>query len=298
MGVTPWLSLRASRPTRAIARRLGWRLWRDTPSTLAAFAPDLLVVDDPSALDARPWVQAARRLGIAVASIHDGGRGYRATDLTIDASLTPGKSWRADLQGPAFAILDLQITRWRSPRTARRARVVLVTLGGGRHVRGIGAGIATAICDAAPRARVDVVQGFGSRPAASLPRGARWIHAPRGLARVLATSSVAVVAGGVTLSEACALGTPVVTLTVVPAQRPAARAFAAQGATLDAGSATAAGIARAARLVADLLARPHRARQLSARASALIDGHGARRVAARLHQLVRSAQEARLRYVA
>ena len=52
----------------------------------------------------------------------------------------------------------------------------------------------------------------------------------------LAACDVAVVAGGVTLYEACAVGVPVVALAVVAAQRPAIADFAVRGAAIDAGA--------------------------------------------------------------
>src|SRR6185295_6033720 len=63
--------------------------------------------------------------------------------------------------------------------------------------------------------------------------------APNGLALELATATVAVVAGGITLYEAAALGTPVVAVAVTPEQRHTIRAFAHEGAVLDAGAADA-----------------------------------------------------------
>ena len=78
----------------------------------------------------------------------------------------------------------------------------------------------------------------GSRAASACRRcrrGCRWIAAPTVSADALATASVAVVAGGVTLYEACALGTPAVALAVVPAQRlTTARGLPRAGAAIDA----------------------------------------------------------------
>jgi spore coat polysaccharide biosynthesis predicted glycosyltransferase SpsG len=99
---------------------------------------------------------------------------------------------------------------------------------------------------------------------------------------------VAVVAGGVTLYEACALGVPAVALAVVPAQRAAIRAFARRGAVLDARSSSpsrnVADIAAAQ--VVRLVEEPERRLALARRARTLVDGKGAVRVAGRIRSLL------------
>ena len=72
-----------------------------------------------------------------------------------------------------------------------------------------------------------------ARPAARTRAGSRLARAST---QALVDCDVAVVAGGVTLYEACALGTPAVGLAVVPEQRRAIPAFARRGAVIDAGS--------------------------------------------------------------
>ena len=66
--------------------------------------------------------------------------------------------------------------------------------------------------------------------------GATWIDVQDGLAEQLSVASVAVVAGGVTLYEACALGVPVVAVALNAAQHVTIRAVARRGAAVDAGS--------------------------------------------------------------
>ena len=121
---------------------------------------------------------------------------------------------------------------------------------------------------------------FGQAP---LPRlvGATWLDARAGLVTALAEADVAVVAGGVTLYEACALGVPSVGLAVVPAQRRAIRAFAKKGAVIDAGSASTLPrvLVTAAAAVADLLRDSRLRTQTAGRAQRLVDGRGALRVA-------------------
>jgi spore coat polysaccharide biosynthesis predicted glycosyltransferase SpsG len=98
---------------------------------------------------------------------------------------------------------------------------------------------------------------------------------------------VAVVAGGVTLYEACALATPVVTLAVVDAQRITTAACAARGAAIDASDPDpGAAVARAADAVRALLDRPDARLCLGMAAGRLVDGLGTARVVAHLRALV------------
>jgi spore coat polysaccharide biosynthesis predicted glycosyltransferase SpsG len=299
LGVPRELALRGSERTMHTALTLGWSVHRG-PRLLEHTSPDLLVVDDPSAVHTAQWVRRARRWRVPVATLHDGVARPVASDLAIDGSLVARPIDRAHrIAGPAFAVLSTAIVARRARPAHREHRRVLVALGGGAHVRTLGAAIARAIVAADPHARVDVAAGFvldGQRPA--LPPRCRWIAAPDGLAEQLASAGVAVVAGGVTLYEACALGTPAVAVPVVAAQRPAIAAAAAAGAVMAvAPSHPSRAPYDVAHLVLLAMTMPAVAGALSRRASRLVDGQGAARVAARLRALL-GAPERRWRHAA
>ena len=65
-------------------------------------------MDDPSRATRARWIAAARKAGVAVASIHDLGLGCLDADLLIDGSVAPGRAHRrrGAATGPAYAILD------------------------------------------------------------------------------------------------------------------------------------------------------------------------------------------------
>jgi len=133
------LSLRGSAVTVRAAKALGWRViaHAGTPAALLRrLVPVMLIVDDPSARAALGWVRAAQRLRIPVASVHDLGLGRAGADLTIDGSLRlPAGRRPADLQGPAFAVLHLEIEALRARARRREPNRVLIALGGGAHIR-------------------------------------------------------------------------------------------------------------------------------------------------------------------
>lgn len=287
LGARPRVALRGSASARRQARALGWQVHMAMPTLLRTMAPDLLVVDEPSVAVATRWVRAARERGIAVAAISDLRLNAVDADLTIDGSITTmAGSTAADLQGPEFAILDATIARLRHMPRARDRRRVLIALGGGTHVRRLGRSLAHRIQEHLPDIYVDLAPGFSTAPLPTLPSGCQWIS-PYGLRQALATTGVAIVAGGTTVYEAAALGAPIVTLAVADAQRTTTRAFSDRGGALDASEANPLdAIDRAAMEVAHLIVNPDMATLLSQQAARLVDGNGTARVIDRLRALV------------
>jgi spore coat polysaccharide biosynthesis predicted glycosyltransferase SpsG len=297
LGVGPSVSIRGASGTARVAAEGGWDVHTiEGDAALAAYRADVLVVDDPCPRHAARWIGWARHLNLLTATVHDLGLGYVAADLGVDGSIEPRTQMRGrfgDLAGPAYAILDPAVSAtW----TAHRQRVpnqVLIALGGGGHVYGYAVRLCRAIAAKNPDARVRVAAGFaGGRAKPPLEHG-EWITAPDGLAEELATATVAVVAGGVTLYEACALGTPAVAVALTSAQHVTIRAFAARGAVVDghrleAGSQTITAVAAE---VDRLLRAPLVCDRLALSGRHLVDGRGAFRVAERLVALHRSLRE-------
>jgi len=270
------------------AKSMGLQLADDRVSLESA---DLVIVDDPSLKHGRSWIARARRAGVPSVSVHDGGPAHDA-DLVICGGLGAEavQSSGTVLHGPEFYPLDRQIRhvlRKRWSRTHARRTRVLVALGGGQHVRRVAQQLVDAIRRCTSDVSIAVAAGFsaGQRPRL---RGARWLSAQTGLAHALADCDVAIVAGGVTLYEACALGTPAVALAVVPAQRRTILEFASRGAIVDAGLASAITIERVARRVTELLGDERQRRTIAARARRLVDGLGARRAAEQIHAMLAS----------
>lgn len=292
LGLETTISVRGGRAARAAARIVGRVV--DRPSLSDA---DVLILDDPSADHGRPWIARAARAGIRTVSVHDEGWSH-PSDLVICGRL--GAALRntagAALNGPCFYLLDRRIAGARAERSSQR-RVsprIVVALGGGDHVRHGAQSLADALARHCPDADIAVAAGLSGRPQPPL-RNASWVFARHGLVDVLASADVAVVAGGVTLYEACALGVPAVGLAVVNEQRPAVRAFAHAGAILDAGGTTASAraIDGAARGVARLLSNDVLRTRTATEARRLVDGRGAERVAARILALVGTASAAK-----
>lgn len=280
LGVRPLVALRGPRQAREAALALGADvLARPTRRTLAALRPDVVVIDDPVARDAAAWAAAARRAGALVVTIHDLGLGYRGGDLVIDGSVAQvAHAIRGgrELTGTRFAVLDPAIAAEGRRQTRRPSRRVLIALGGGPHARRAQA-IAREIAESVPDAEIRIAGGFSGASRAKTDGRVRWIGSPRGLARELASATVAVVGGGVSLYEACALGTPAVSVPVVKSQVPTVLAFARRKAALAVPFPAPAG--DAARAVVRLLDDDARRRAMGRRSRQLVDGFGAARAA-------------------
>lgn len=280
MGVRPLLCLRGPSQVEDTAIALGADVLTDgTPASIRVLRPDVVVVDDPIATAARRWIDAARKTGALVVTIHDLGLGCADGDVVIDGSVTRqarAARPRMALTGARYAILDPALPRREAARPADGARRVLVALGGGPR-REIARTIAEAIAAADPDAEIRVAGGFAVAPAASA-RNITWLGPVRGLGDELSRATVAVVGGGVSLYEACAIGVPAVGVPVVAAQTPTVQAFARRGAAV-AMPLKADGRQTAAQVVA-LLDNPNRRAMLRRRSMRLVDGRGASRAAA------------------
>jgi UDP-2,4-diacetamido-2,4,6-trideoxy-beta-L-altropyranose hydrolase len=178
--------------------------------------------------------------------------------------------------------VSLRPAFWSAPErtVAERIRSVLVTTGGGDAVPGLGARLAEAARDSLPEAVVTLVRGpFGT---ADVPTGVKLLDAPESLYGPLLEADVVVTAGGQTLLEAAALGTPSIAVVAVENQRSQVVRLSERDAThlleLPAGDVSA--------LLRRLDASPDERRRLARNAQAAVDGRGAERVAERIAALI------------
>ena len=189
------------------------------------------------------------------------------------------------LLGARYALLDPRYAEPPPPRTERRVQRVLVTLGGGRHADDLRQALA-ALDHTLPDVAVDVVVGpGGSDPqltgaARTSPHRVLVHENPAGLRELIAAADLAISGAGMTLYELAAMATPAVAVCMADNQRPNFEAFDRAGAALAGGRAGEAGLraslaAALERLGADAGLR----RTVGERGRALVDGHGAARVA-------------------
>ena len=309
LGVRLRVSIRGTPGAVATARGLGADVLPGTPDAVVGRGLGLLIIDDPSRVAAVPWLRAARRAGVPVVSFHDVGIAPLASDLAVDGSLGAvrikglGVEPRASRVGAAYAVLSPALGRLgrRGGRGPSEARTILVGLGGGQQARAGGPSarhLRAQLDRHAASSRVRVLLSLGldsaAEPASDQRPAGIDIVPPAGFRAALAGATVAVVAGGTTLYEACALGTPAVAVPVVPGQATTVRRFVRAG--LAAGVRSAGGVGtdawgRAAAVAAlDLLPDAARRRDQARRGRLAIDGRGAARVADAIGALLARTQ--------
>jgi spore coat polysaccharide biosynthesis predicted glycosyltransferase SpsG len=220
-------------------------------------------------------------IGVPVLAIVDGdARGIDA-ELYVDHNLgAEDASWPSEMQERLLAGTRYALVRraFRSAREVRARRVpgsrpeVLVVLGGTDAANGIERVVAS-VARELPDAVITAVTRSTSVP------GARVVPPGDRLPDLLARADAVVTAAGVTSWEVCTVGVPAVFTAVVENQLPSiARIDSARlGRVVDAATDPSA-FDDIGRQVADVLSDPPQP-------SALFDGLGPERVAARLEQL-------------
>jgi UDP-2,4-diacetamido-2,4,6-trideoxy-beta-L-altropyranose hydrolase len=189
-----------------------------------------------------------------------------------------GDLGRLRLFGLTYACL--RPAYWGAPerRTGDRVARVLIATGGG-DAGGAAAELAEAAREAVPDAEVAVLRG----PYASgeLPDGIVAVEHPPTLLGELLAADLIVTAGGQTLLEAAAVGTPAIAVVLAENQRSQAEAVSLQGAAVIA--EPGAGVTDA---VGELAADAARRAAIGRSGQELIDGFGALRVGFHVARLI------------
>lgn len=274
---------------------------------------DLLAVDHYG-LDAafengcRPW---ARRI-LAIDDLAD-----RPHDCDFLLDPTPGRG-EEDYQalvpdgcrrllGPAYALVRPEFAAARGrlqPRaTEGPVRRILVSFGT-MDVNNATERVLEAIAWAGIDAVVDVVLGAGAPHLEKVKSHARemgrrvTVHTGvEDMAALMARADLAIGAAGITSWERCCLGLPSVLVVTADNQRRVAEALEREGAAVSLGWHSAVGPERIAGAVMELDRDSARRARMGAKAAALCDGRGARRVGMEIlpNQTARDGRPVRLR---
>ena len=257
-------------------------------TSLAARA---LVVDVRDALS-RASLDAIHSAGIRVVTIDEGGDRRFASDLAFypPAPQVEEMDWTG-FAGQRFSGWEWVLLKreFQAPHDFIRATPpidILVTMGGSDP-----AGMTEFVLDALtllPQAMaVEVVIGpafdRGQALAAIVTRSkhaVRVTQGPDAMAPLMRESRVAVASFGVSAYELAACGVPAVHLCLTADHARSASAFVRERIAISLGVFPAMSPAGLAAAVADLLGDRPRREEMAARARALVDGRGAKRVAA------------------
>ncbi len=232
-----------------------------TLERLGARVPCLVLVDDLA--DRATPVDVVVNGGYHAARLH-----YRGRPDTVY------------LLGPRYALLDVEFDGTPERSAAGLVHRVLVTLGGAAPADLLQRVVETAR-RAIPPAEIDVAVGPF---VPDLGLAGERIRVHRGLTSLkplLAVSDLAITAGGMTLYECLATGTPVVAIAIADNQRPNVESLGRAGLLVDGGESLAGAI--------ETLASDGRLRQaMSRRGRDVVDGRGSRRVVRLIEQIAAS----------
>jgi len=159
--------------------------------------------------------------------MHDHGEGPVGAALVVAAAAQRSSDDDGWLSGLGYAALrpafwGLPVRDLRDP-----VRRIVVTTGGGRFGE-LGCELAQAVGEALPGVSMALVRG--PQAAFAMPEGIESIDAPDSLLEPLLAADLVISAGGQTMLEAAACGTPCVALALVDNQRRQALRLAALGA--------------------------------------------------------------------
>lgn len=250
-----------------------WAPWQPEAALVAAVTepvPDLLVLDT---YDRIAWQQVAELPHRLLVAFEDALPHPGAAGMVIG----PQQDGR-ELGGLRFACLRQPF--WEvGPRAIRDSpERVLVTTGGG-DLGGLAGRIATHLGERLPRVQIELVRGPGF--AGEPPRNVTVLEQPPSLLEPLLGADAVVCAGGQTMLEAAAAGTPALVLEGAPNQRPQIAILASREAVLPVGED------EVPETLENLLCSTSQRRELSCRAQEAVDGRGALRIASELVALAR-----------
>ncbi|MHB8958913.1 MAG: UDP-2,4-diacetamido-2,4,6-trideoxy-beta-L-altropyranose hydrolase [Candidatus Limnocylindrales bacterium] len=186
------------------------------------------------------------------------------------------------LYGPRYAILrpEFRSARAGLARSFGQVRRVVVAMGGADPKDATLLAV-RAVLSALPEASVDVLLGDAyPHPEPRLdPSRVRIHRGLRDLSCMLASTDLAVGAGGTSALERCCVGLPTVLVTIASNQFETARSLSAAGAAFFAGQCDAIRVDELAGVIRRVAGDPPARRAASERGMALVDGLGAGRVA-------------------
>ena len=259
------------------------------------------VVADGYAFGA-PWQDAAKRAGLRLLLADDCGHAESyCADLVLNQNLHADAglySRRAShtrlLLGPRFVQLRREFAAWGNwnrsiPESADK---VLVTLGGADPdnatatvLRALARlkGVETTVVVGGNNPNRAAIEGL----AGSLDGVCKVLVGPENMPELMASSDLAVSAGGSTSWELAFMGLPTVAVAIADNQRPIVQSLVQAGCAVDAGWFQDLDEERLAGIIGDLRQSRLAREAMSARQRRLVDGHGVRRILAAMGRSLR-----------
>ena len=251
--------------------------------------PSWLVVDH-YALD-KTWETTIRPYVARLMVIDDLADREHCCDALLDQNVKSPKSYShlvtsaCELMiGPHYALLRAEFAEARPTHRAGIATRLNVFMGG-TDSEGATLRVLDELAGRVQWEKLDVILGAKCpyldavrQRIGRLPRSELHVDCDR-VAKLLAHADIGIGAGGVASLERCCLGLPSLGICVADNQAAGLEALAELGVAESLGTLSKLGAGQIASAVCGLMAEPVRLREMSEKAMALVDGHGAQRVA-------------------
>ena len=276
------------------------QLWLDqcglphqTASDVEKVIEDLIILDVQDTTAA--FIKKLQQDKKAVISFEDLGEGRNHVDLLVDCNLDEEKSAGLSVQtlfGHNYAVLAEEFETFHSkPRVLKNPiESVLVTLGG-TDPHSLTPTLAEKLLHIRPGLSITLLAGPGceNTPAlknmASKHEKVELLESTSEMAQTLFTHDIVFCAGGVTLHEAMAVGTPAFVINQVTHQADKANRAEKQGAAINLGMAESWDENRLPEI---LQSSPKILEKMSQAGKSMIDGKGLKRVVDAIEELLKS----------
>lgn len=257
--------------------------------------PYILIVDNYYATDEYliPLGEHLPRLGV----IDDFGDKDYPVDILInyhvyainELKIVEQNRWI--LNGPSYCLLRDEFLKIPKRIIQPQVKRVMITMGGADPQYLTGQLINELINRLSSEIEIHVVVGPLFTHKDSLVRTYKDVNRiifhdnPNSMAAMMFGCDLAISAGGSTLYELCATGTPSVSIIIVDNQRRLANALGRLGATLCVGELSSIGVQRVGDAVIELIQNESFRSRMSQKGQTLVDGRGAERVAKSLFDI-------------
>lgn len=258
------------------------------------FIGDLIILDVQDTTAA--FIKKLRQIKNVVVSFEDLGEGRNHVDLLIDCNLDEEKSVGLPaLFGHNYAVLAEEFETYHSnPRVFKNhIESVLVTLGG-TDPHSLTETLAKKLLQLQPGLSIKLLAGPGNeniptlKNLASKHKKVELLESTSEMAQTLFSHDIVFCAGGITLHEAMAVGTPAFVINQVKHQAEKADRAEIEGAAINLGMADSWDKKRLPEI---LKPSPQALEKMSQAGKNLIDGKGLKRVADAIENLCREGNE-------
>lgn len=241
------------------------------------------------------YIKTLRKNYNKVISFDDQGSGRNHVDLLVDSNLDlPGSLNTKSLFGPKYILIDKRFSIFRNKKKLINEKINKVVISmGGTDPGGIGTIITGFLLKAEINFKIDLILGAGFDDKEVKPEDSKLIKknsskckVHKGLSdisEILYDADVVICAGGITLYEACAVGTPALVISQAKHQQKQATLVQSWGAAANLGMWKESVLTKLLQTIHSLDAVKRK--EMSIAGKKMVDGEGLKRVVNEIEKL-------------